>query len=59
MSNQMQRYRIVLDYIEHWLDKQNDATLRQIYADLLILEREVPALVVHWLTASRARSFII
>ena len=44
MSNQPHRYRIVLDYIEHWLDEQDDATLRQIYADLLVLEKEGPSL---------------
>ena len=44
MSNQQHRYRIVLDYIESWLDEQDDATLRQIYADLLVLEREGPSL---------------
>ena len=44
MSNQPHRYRIVLDYIEHWLDEQDDATLRQIYADFLVLEREGPSL---------------
>lgn len=59
MSNQLHRYRIVLDYIEPWLDEQDEATLKQIYADLLVLEKEGPALVVHWLTVSRARSFII
>ena len=44
MSNQQHRYRIVLDYIESWLDEQDDATLRQIYADLLVLEKEGPSL---------------
>lgn len=44
MSNQPYRYRIVLDHIEHWLDEQDDATLRQVYADLLVLEREDPSL---------------
>ena len=44
MSNQLHRYRIVLDYIERWLDEQDDATLRQLYADLLVLEREGPSL---------------
>ena len=44
MSNQQHRYRIVLDYIEPWLDEQDDATLRQIYADLLVLEKEGPGL---------------
>ena len=44
MSNQQHRYRIVLDYIEPWLDEQDDATLRQIYADLLVLEKEGPSL---------------
>lgn len=44
MSNQQHRYRIVLDYIEPWLDEQDDATLRQIYADLLVLEKEGPDL---------------
>lgn len=34
MSNQLHRYRIVLDYIEPWLDEQDEATLKQIYADL-------------------------
>lgn len=38
MSNQLHRYRIVLDYIEPWLDEQDEATLKQIYADLLVLE---------------------
>lgn len=40
MSNQLHRYRIVLDYIERWLDEQDESTLRQVYADLLVLERE-------------------
>ena len=44
MSNQPHRYRIVLDYIEHWLDEQDESTLRQLYADLLVLEREGPSL---------------
>ena len=44
MPNQPHRYRIVLDYIERWLDEQDDATLRQLYADLLVLEREGPSL---------------
>lgn len=44
MSNQQHRYRIVLDYIEHWLDEQDESTLRQVYADLLVLEREGPSL---------------
>ena len=44
MSNRQHRYRIVLDYIEPWLDEQDDATLRQVYADLLVLEREGPSL---------------
>ncbi len=44
MSNQMHRYRIVLDYIEPWLDEQDEATLKQIYADLLVLEKEGPSL---------------
>ena len=35
MSNQLHRYRIVLDYIEPWLDEQDEATLKQIYADLV------------------------
>ena len=26
MSNQPHRYRIVLDYIEHWLDEQGKET---------------------------------
>ena len=26
MSNQQHRYRIMLDYIEPWLDEQDDAT---------------------------------
>ena len=39
MSNQLHRYRIVLDYIEPWLDEQDEATLKQIYADLLVLEK--------------------
>ena len=34
----------MLDYIERWLDEQDDATLRQLYADLLVLEREGPSL---------------
>ena len=44
MSNQLHRYRIVLDYIEPWLDEQDEATLKQIYADLLVLEKEGPSL---------------
>lgn len=44
MSNQPHRYRIVLDYIEPWLDEQDESTLRQIYADLLVLEKEGPSL---------------
>ena len=44
MSNQLHRYRIVLDYIERWLDEQDESTLRQVYADLLVLEREGPSL---------------
>ena len=44
MSNQQHRYRIVLDYVEPWLDKQDEATLRQIYADLLMLEKKGPSL---------------
>ena len=40
MSNQLHRYRIVLDYIEPWLDEQDEATLKQIYADLLVISRE-------------------
>ena len=44
MSNQLHRYRIVLDYIEPWLDEQDEATLQQIYADLLVLEKEGPSL---------------
>ena len=44
MSNPQHRYRIVLDYIEHWLDEQAESTLRQVYADLLVLEREGPSL---------------
>lgn len=51
MSNQQHRYRIMLDYIEPWLDEQNDATLRQIYADLLVLEKEGLASAVRWLIA--------
>lgn len=43
MSNQPHRYRIVLDYIEPWLDEQDESTLRQIYADLLVLEKEGPS----------------
>ena len=37
MSNQLHRYRIVLDYIEPWLDEQDEATLKQIYADLSLI----------------------
>ena len=44
MLNQPHRYRIVLDYIEPWLDEQDESTLRQVYADLLVLEREGPSL---------------
>ncbi len=40
MSNQQHPYRIVLDYIEPWLDEQDEATLKQIYADLLVLEKD-------------------
>lgn len=51
MSNQLHRYRIVLDYIEPWLDEQDEATLKQIYAAFWCSRRKVPALVVRWLTA--------
>ncbi len=38
------RYKVVLDYIEPWLDGQDETTLRALYADLLMLEAEGPAL---------------
>ena len=31
MSNQLHRYRIVLDYIEPWLDEQDEATLNVVW----------------------------
>lgn len=60
MSNQLHRYRIVLDYIEPWLDEQDEATLKQIYADLLVLEKEGPSLgrpLVDRVKGSKLHSF--
>ena len=41
---QKHRYRVMLDYIEDWLAEQDEETLKTLYADLLILEEESPAL---------------
>lgn len=44
MVQERQKYRVVLDYIEPWLDEQDESTLRALYADLLMLEDEGPNL---------------
>ena len=48
MPNQPHRYRVVLDYIERWLDEQDDATLRSFTQTFWCLRGKAQASVVRW-----------